>query len=163
MEVKELIKHQRKAYYTELSEASSKGTKVAYCCAWGPTEPLYAMDIIPAFPENYAVVASAKRQVVRFLEEAESRGISMDACSYTRAALGMMWANDGPYGPLPKPDLVIAYPHLCDPYSKWWEIYAREYNVPIFNFDGPNLIRGTHTPHELKWAVKQNEEMFKCQ
>ena len=67
MDVMEMIKHQRKAYYKQLSEAPANGVKVAYCAAWGPTEPLYAMDIIPAFPENYAVVASAKHQVVRFL------------------------------------------------------------------------------------------------
>jgi benzoyl-CoA reductase/2-hydroxyglutaryl-CoA dehydratase subunit BcrC/BadD/HgdB len=161
MDVKEMIKHQRKAYYTQLSEAREKGVKVAYCCAWGPTEPLYAMDIIPAFPENYAVIVSAKREVVRFLEVAERRGLSKDICSYTRAALGMMWADDGPYGPLPKPDLVISYPHLCDPYSKWWEIYAREYNVPIFHFDGPNLLRGKHTSQDLRWAVNNIEEMIK--
>ena len=96
-----MIKHQRKTCYRELSEASSKGIKVAYCCAWGPTEPLYAMDIIPAFPENYAVVVSAKRQ------------------------------------------------------------YAKEYNVPIFYFDGPHLIRGTHTDHEPRWAIKQNGDLFR--
>ena len=132
---------------------------MAYCSAWGPTEILYAMDLVPFMPENYSVLAAARQQVLPFLEEAEARGISRDVCSYCRASLGMMWLEEGPYGPLPRPDLVISYPHLCDPYSGWWELHARHYEAPMFNFDGPFLLKAEPQKHHLEWVTRQLKDL----
>lgn len=132
---------------------------MAYCSAWGPTEILYAMDMLPFMPENYAVIAAARQQVVPFLEEAEAKGVTRDVCSYCRASLGMMWLDDGPYGALPRPNLVISYPHLCDPYSGWWELHARHFDAPMFNFDGPFLLTAQPQEHHLDWVTQQLKDL----
>lgn len=148
-------KNVTRRYYEEIAQAREKGIPVAYCTGIGPTEVCYAMDVMPCMPENYVTICCARQMAERFCEAAESRGMSRDLCSYARVGLGMMWLEDGPYGALPKPDFIIAYPLACDPHAKWWEIVARHFQVPLFRFDGPFLFRGRVETHELEWVSSQ--------
>lgn len=143
----------QRQHYQDLAEAKSKGIPVAYCSGHGPTEICYAMGVLPCVPENYITISCAKQTALKFCETAEVRGIARDLCSYARVGLGMMWLEDGPLGALPKPNLIIAYPLLCDAHSKWWEIEAKYFGVPLFKLDGPFIFSGQPEPHQVEWMA----------
>ncbi len=148
-----------KSHYQELAEARSKGIPVGFFIGYGPTEVAYAMGVLPLIPENYITICCAKRIAERFCEAAEAKGIPRDVCAYAKVGLGMMWLEDGPYGPMPKPDFVVAWPWVCDTYAKAWEIMARYYEVPLFNFDGPYTIDGRREEYETEWMIGQIKDL----
>ena len=163
MERREQLKKIRKqdtyGYYERLSRAREEGIPVVHCSAMGPAEIFYSMGILPCFPENYVTICAAKQQAARFCEAAEKLGYSMDLCSYSRAGIGMMVEDDGPLGPMPVPDLVVANTLGCDPWTKWWEIEARHYGVPIYTFDGPYNYDGELRDSQLRYMARDLERM----
>lgn len=154
----QIVQHRKeytRRYYQDLAEAKSKGIPVAHTSAVGPAELLYSMGFEVCMPENYCTICASKQIAQPFVEAAEQRGFSRDLCSYSRCALGMLFLNNGPYGALPKPDIVIGNPIGCDPYTKWWEAWAKEYQVPFFIFDVPFNFSGEIQEHELQWVVSE--------
>jgi len=154
-EIARVRKDYTRGYYERIRKAREEGRPLAYTTALGPTELLYAMGVEVCMPENYVTICNAKQMAKRFCEEAESRSISPDLCSYARCGLGMMWAQDGPMGALPDPDVIVAAVSACDPHAKWWEITARHYGVPLFLIDAPFTFRGDVKPHDEAWMVSE--------
>jgi len=154
-EIARVRKDYMRGYYQRIREARDGGRPVAYTTALGPTELLYAMGVAVCMPENYVTICNAKQMAKGFCEEAESRSISPDLCSYARCGLGMMWAQDGPMGALPAPDFIVGAVSACDPHAKWWEITARHYGVPLFLIDAPYTFNGAVKPHDEAWMISE--------
>ena len=148
-------KRHTKQHYQELAEARAKGIKVAWTPAALVPELLDALGILPCAPENYSALCASKQLAAKFCEAGELRGISPDVCSYGRCIMGMMWENDGPYGPMPPPDLVINDPTFCDAHAKMWEIPSIHYNVPSFRLDGAFRFTGDVTQRDVDWRVSE--------
>ena len=146
-------KEYTKRFYQEAAEARENGRRTVHMTALGPTELMHAMDFLPVIPENYATIACAKQMAKNFCETAEHHGAAHDLCSYYRCGLGMFHEKDGPLGEIPPADLVVGFTGLCDPYVKWWETWAREYDAPCFIFEMPFNFTGEMAPHELEWMV----------
>ncbi len=140
-------------FYQEGAEARSRNKPMAHLGALGPTELLYSMGFQLTMPENYVTICCAKQMAGPFCETAEERGFSRDICSYSRCGLGMLYQENGPYGAMPKPDLVVGSTGLCDPYVKWWETWAKEYDVPFYLLDMPFNFTGELQEHELEWMA----------
>ena len=154
-EIAQVRKAYTKSYYARIRQAKKEGRPVAYTTALGPTELLYAMGVEVCMPENYVTICCAKQMAKGFCEEAESRSISPDLCSYARCGLGMMYSMDGPMGALPEPDFIVGVVSACDPHAKWWELKARHYNVPLFLIDSPYRLRGKVEPHHEEWMISE--------
>ena len=154
-EIAQVRKAYTKSFYARIRQAKKEGRPVAYTTALGPTELLYAMGVEVCMPENYVTICCAKQMAKGFCEEAESRSISPDLCSYARCGLGMMYSMDGPMGALPEPDFIVGVVSACDPHAKWWELKARHYNVPLFLIDSPYRLRGKVEPHHEAWMISE--------
>ena len=133
-----------KASIADAVQAKQEGKTIAYtfigCCY---DEIIRAMDIVPAWTENFAGICGAKRDVNRFLERAESLGFSRSLCTYALCGLGFdQWREesgemppDAPWGGQPKPDLMLSSGQIiCDPRYKWYQA-CRQYmpEVPMYN------------------------------
>ena len=149
----QMRKDYTKRFYQEAAEAKSQNKQVVHMPALGPTEIIHAMDFVPVMPENYATICCAKQMAKGFCETAEQSGFSHDLCSYFRCGLGMLYEETGPLGKMQKPDLVIGYTGVCDPYVKWWETWAQEYDVPCYIFDMPFNFTGEFQEHEMEWMT----------
>jgi benzoyl-CoA reductase/2-hydroxyglutaryl-CoA dehydratase subunit BcrC/BadD/HgdB len=129
-------------------KAKEEGKKIAYTfivCLYD--EILGAMDIVPVWTENYAGVCGAKRDAERFLERAESLGLSRSLCTYALCGLGFdQWREelgemppDAPWGGQARPDMMLSSGQiLCDPRNKWYQasqLYMPD--VPVYNIDLP--------------------------
>ena len=106
------------------------------------------MNIVPIWTENFAGICGAKRDSTRFLERAESLGLSRSLCTYALCGIGFdQWREelggemppDAPWGGQVRPDMMISSGQiLCDPRAKWYQT-SQQYmpDVPIFNMDMP--------------------------
>jgi len=144
------------AYYFIVKHPKWFGKKVAWITSGGPVEPLYAMGVLPFYPENYGAMCGAFRVSVPLCEAAERRGYSHDLCSYALTDLGSSFAGKGPLGRLPKPDFLVCSNNICGTVIKWYEIQARAFNVPLFFLDTPFFHDHIHE-HALQYVEKQME------
>jgi len=144
------------AYYFMVKHPRWFGKKVAWITSGGPVEPLYAMGVLPFYPENYGAMCGAGRVSVSLCEEAEQRGYSRDLCSYALTDIGSNLSGTGPLGVLPKPDFLVCCNNICGTVIKWYEIQARALQVPLFFLDTPFIHDEIHD-HTLRYVEEQME------
>lgn len=148
-----------KAYYFMVKHPHWFNKKVAWITSGGPVEPLYAMGILPFYPENYGAMCGASRLSVGLCEAAEEKGYSYDLCSYALTDLGSSITGKGPLGRLPKPHFLVCCNNICGTVIKWYEIQARAFKVPLFFIDTPFIHEEIH-PHTLNYVERQMEEFL---
>ena len=145
------------AYYFMVKHPDWFGKKVAWITSGGPVEPLYAMGVLPFYPENYGAICGASRMSASLCEAAEHKGYSHDLCSYALTDIGSSLTGKGPLGKLPKPDFLVCGNNICGTVIKWYEIQARNFNVPLFFFDTP-FVHDEIEEHTLKYVQNQMKE-----
>jgi benzoyl-CoA reductase/2-hydroxyglutaryl-CoA dehydratase subunit BcrC/BadD/HgdB len=131
-------------YYGAAHMARQNGKFIAYVNAFTPVELLYAMDMIPIYPENHAAIIGARKMTVEVATAAEGMGYSMDLCAYARCDLGSIKTGVSPTWGLPKPDLIVISNSQCGTLTKWFEVLSRTYNAPMFLIDVPHSGHGEH-------------------
>ncbi len=137
-----------KAAIRENLQAKEEGKPIAYSfivCAY--EEIIRAMDIVPAWTENYAAICAVKRDATRFLERAESENFSRSLCTYALCGLGFdVWREElgemppnPPWGGQARPDVMLGSGQmLCDPRNKWYQAAQRYMpDVPVYQTSLP--------------------------
>jgi benzoyl-CoA reductase/2-hydroxyglutaryl-CoA dehydratase subunit BcrC/BadD/HgdB len=142
------------AYYFMVKHPAWFAKKVAWITSGGPVEPLYAMGVLPFYPENYGAICGASRMSVPLCEAAEQRGYSRDLCSYALSDIGSGFTDKGPFGILPRPDFLVCGNNICGTVIKWYEVQARALNVPSFFLDTPFFHDKIHN-HTLQYVESQ--------
>ncbi len=121
-----------KEFITGTLQARAEGKqKIAYTFIVCHHEEIFrAMDVIPVWTENFAGICGAKRDAERFLQRAESLGLSRSLCTYALCGIGFdQWREElgqmppnAPWGGQARPDFMISSGQiLCDPRSKWYQ------------------------------------------
>jgi benzoyl-CoA reductase/2-hydroxyglutaryl-CoA dehydratase subunit BcrC/BadD/HgdB len=147
-------------YYTSLHTARQNGRWVAYVNAFTPVELLYAMDFVPVYPENHAVILGARRLTVEVAAAAEELGYSMDLCSYARCDMGSRITGKSPTMGLPRPDLLLVSNSQCGTMTKWFEVVARWYDAPMYLIDVPHSDTAEPDPQGREYVRSQLEELI---
>lgn len=135
-----VMKNMFMMYYmnAKMEELNPERTKkIAWITSGGPVEPLYAMDVIPIYPENHGALIGTAKQGTMLAEVAERQGFSPDLCSYARCDFGQIETGQSPIGGLPKPDFLVACNNICLTVIKWYEELARRFKVPLIIIDTP--------------------------
>jgi len=145
------------AYYFMAKHPSWFRKKVAWITSGGPVEPLYAMGVLPFYPENYGAMSGASRMAVSLCEAAEQKGYSRDLCSYALSDIGSSLTDKGPLGKLPKPDFLVCGNNICGTVIKWYEVQARALEVPIFFLDTP-FVHDEIQDHTLRYVQNQMKD-----
>jgi benzoyl-CoA reductase/2-hydroxyglutaryl-CoA dehydratase subunit BcrC/BadD/HgdB len=154
-----------KKFYEDAHRAKAEGRPVAWVASTFPVEMLFAMDVFPVWPENYASLCAARRVSVRLCEIAEGKGFSKDLCSYARCVIGSLFEKeDLPEGGIPKPDFLVASTGACDTHFKWFQFISRRFKVPMFLLDVPYNISGADSEHleeaHVEFYVSRLEELI---
>lgn len=147
-------------YYEEAQSARETGKLVAWITAVFPVELLYAMDIVPIYPENHAVICAARHMTEDLSKEVEARGYSRDLCAYARCDLGALYAGKSPIGGLPAPDFLLACNTQCGTLSKWFEVLNRHFSSPVFLLDSPFVRTPSLDPGSLLYLEEQIRELI---
>ena len=143
-------------YYIEAKTTREK--PIAWVTSGAPVEFLYAMDVLPIYPENYAAMCAAGHQSIELLEAAEAAGFSQDLCAYARTDFGADITQGGPAAGLPPPDFLLCSTNICKTVIKWYEVIARKYNVPLFIVDTPFLHDGL-TMELVDYTISQFKDL----
>lgn len=146
-------------YYTAAHTASQNGKFIAYVNAFTPVELLYAMDFIPIYPENHAVILGARRLSEEVAPAAEKLGYSMDLCSYARCDLGSILTGKSPTFGLPRPHLLVVSNSQCGTLTKWFEVLSRMYDTPMVLIDVPHSGKGEKDPQAERYVKAQLQEL----
>jgi bcr-type benzoyl-CoA reductase subunit B len=148
------MKEMMSMYYLEAKNAADNNQKVAWITSGGPVELLIAMDVIPIYPENHAAMCGVTRMAVDLCEVSEQMGYSRDLCSYARTDIGSAVTGKGPIMGLPKPDFLVCCNNICGSVTKWYEVLARLFDVPLIFIDTP-FIHDELTPQALEYVKEQ--------
>jgi benzoyl-CoA reductase/2-hydroxyglutaryl-CoA dehydratase subunit BcrC/BadD/HgdB len=154
-----------KAAISENLRAKEEGKLVAYTfivCAYD--EIIRAMDIVPAWTENYAAICAVKRDAQRFLEKAEAENFSRSLCTYALCGLGFdVWREElgamppeSPWGGQVKPDMMLGSGQMiCDPRNKWYQA-AQHYmpDVPVYEVGLP------WPPYEKDYDYREVQDYY---
>jgi benzoyl-CoA reductase/2-hydroxyglutaryl-CoA dehydratase subunit BcrC/BadD/HgdB len=146
-------------YYGGAHCANQNGKFIAYVNAFTPVELLYAMDMIPIYPENHAVIIGARKLSPELAGAAESSGYSTDLCSYAKCDLGWIKTGVSPTWGLPKPDLLLISNSQCGTLTKWFEVLARHYNCPMFLIDVPHSGQGAPDAAAERYVKSQLHDL----
>jgi benzoyl-CoA reductase/2-hydroxyglutaryl-CoA dehydratase subunit BcrC/BadD/HgdB len=159
--------------------AKEEGKKVAYayiCDAHD--EIMRAMDIVPAWGENFAGVCAAKRDAEKYLQKAEGENLSRSLCTYATCTIGFdMWREElggeappgAPWGGMGRPDMIIgSAQQLCDPRFKWPQA-TRHYlqDVPVYVGSmyyppwDPNMNHHEQEQIYVKYVTEELRELVK--
>jgi len=160
------MKEMMSLYYLEAKNAADNNQKVAWITSGGPVELLIAMDVIPVYPENHAAMCGVTRMGVDLCEVAEQMGYSRDLCSYARTDIGSAVTGKSPIMGLPKPDFLVCCNNICGTVTKWYEVLARLFDVPIVYFDAPFIHdeltdnAAEYVKQQIKRAIEQMESIL---
>ncbi|MGO9571227.1 MAG: 2-hydroxyacyl-CoA dehydratase subunit D, partial [Desulfomonilaceae bacterium] len=146
-------------YYGAAHMAKENGKFIAYVNAFTPVELLYAMDMIPIYPENHAVIIGARKMSQELAAAAEGMGYSMDLCSYARCDLGSIKTGLSPTWGLPKPDLLVISNSQCGTLTKWFEVLSRIYSAPMVLIDVPHSGNGEKDIAAERYVRSQLEDL----
>ncbi len=145
-------------YYGAAKMSEGSNQKIAWITSGGPVEFLYAMDIIPIYPENHGAMCGITRKTPGLKDTAEELGYSRDLCSYATGDIGDAVSKKGPIMGLPKPDLLVCSNNICGTVTKWYEVLADMFDVPLVFLDTP-FIHG-HTPPYLKDYLRKQFDYY---
>ena len=147
--------------------AREEGRPVAYAFINSSYEEIIrAMDVTPAWVENFAGVCGAKRVATDFLARAEADYFSRSLCTYALCSLGFdAWREEindvpppTPWGGLPRPSFMLATGGtICDPRYKWFQAlqgYMPDVPVHHINIPYPVFQKGVNHRDELAYYVK---------
>ncbi|MDT3700525.1 MAG: 2-hydroxyacyl-CoA dehydratase family protein [Thermincola sp.] len=154
-----ILKDMMARYYIRAEEESGKNN-LAWITAEFPVEILYAMNILPYYPENFAVKCASRRRADELMAVTEKKGFSQHLCSYARIGLGAAYWEDNPVERLPKPALLLPANVQCFSLPKWFELMAVHYKVPFFMLDTSFLEEGV-TPQACDYFTLELHEMVK--
>lgn len=141
----------------QLARAKEQGIMIAWMTAVAPAELCVAMDILPAFPENYGPLLASRGLSKELCDAAVAGGYSEDLCSYALANLGSILLKKGVEGTegLPRPDLLIATQYGCTTHVKWWEEMARIFDVPLFILDSAVTLEEDLLPYQEQYFASE--------
>ncbi len=148
-------------YYGGAHMGKANGKKIAYVNAFTPVELLYAMDMIPIYPENHAAIIGARKMSNEVTPAAEGMGYAIDLCSYARCDIGSAKMNLSPTWGLPKPDLLLISNSQCGTLTKWFETLARAHGCPMVLLDVPHSGNGEKDPAAERYVRGQLEDIIK--
>ncbi|MBI5118056.1 2-hydroxyacyl-CoA dehydratase [Candidatus Poribacteria bacterium] len=160
------MKEMMSMYYLEAKNAADNKQKVAWITSGGPVELLIAMDVIPVYPENHGAMCGVTRMGVELCEVSEHMGYSRDLCSYARTDIGSAVTGKSPIMGLPRPDFLLCCNNICGTVTKWYEVLARLFDVPLVYIDTPfiheelteNSVR--YVKSQISRAIRQMESIL---
>jgi len=149
-------------WYKRLEEAPRNGTPVAYLFISGNiAELLRVFEFELVFPEVNALQCGIKKVAGNFILKAEDLGYSSDVCGYVKNDIGLAASGTrGPFGTLPKPDLLVCNYSGCNTYIKWFEALAEHYGARLFLLDVPYRRLGElQRQEDLDYVVAQLKQL----
>jgi benzoyl-CoA reductase/2-hydroxyglutaryl-CoA dehydratase subunit BcrC/BadD/HgdB len=148
------------AYYKRLQRAEKLERPIAYVSLSFPKYLLYAMGIIPVYPQFHAGLQSARNRCENMLRNVESRlELPHDICGELKSTIGTVLFGDTMSFKMPKPDLVVTSSNVCIQAAKGFQYLARSLGIPYYFCDLPCVDEDENIALIVEYAKAQLMEM----
>ncbi len=138
------------SYFLRQTRMAFQGKRtVVWSSLLFPSELIHAAGAVPFFPEMFSSAAASVELAPRFLDKAQERGFSSDACAFHRVILGSYLE-----GFLPAPLVIGSVSYLCESAPLSFQAIALEENVPHLLLEIPY----EENEHGLACLAEQMEE-----
>lgn len=155
------LKELRLKHYLEIGTAKEKGKSVVT----GSTAAPY--PLVAGLGDNFVFLggepygASIGHDVsysLKCMQAAEAKGFTRDMCGYMRNYWGSMFLDHFYFtdNSFPTPDFCLTE-HLCDAgHSKWFQVVAEHYGVPLISLDlSTASISESPSEHKIEFIASQ--------
>ena len=150
----------QKEWFQELRKKVNEGEPLAFVNADVPQEIFRAMDIPYIVNQWWSSVCAAKQMSPYYLNLLNQKGYRKDLCRYCSLSLASAFDPEpekGPWGGLPVPTVAVTK-LTCDSQSKIFDLWSKEFGVPIYTLENtvPRIIPN-------RWwelAPRKWEELF---
>lgn len=125
-------------YYKQVNNFQKEGKPVAWIGMDFPPYFLWAMDIVPVFPQIDAAFQAQRKRVKKMMNELESKWeIPHNICGEVKGVLGaVLFDNEIPFR-VPKPDILITTNCSCNSMSKAFKYLRNHLNTELLYADFP--------------------------
>lgn len=141
--------------YQSAFDAKKNGKLVAWSTSIFPQELPEVFDIQVLYPENHSAALAAKKEAPHFIADAESKGYSIDVCSYAKTNLSYKDLLESENLNMPRPDLMLCCNNICNQVLKWYENIAKELDIPMILIDTAYNYEYNVTPSRVQYIKEQ--------
>ncbi|AEB75167.1 2-hydroxyacyl-CoA dehydratase subunit D [Clostridium botulinum] len=156
-----LVKNLLDNHYKEVNMAKERGELVGWSTSIFPQEIAETFGLHVLYPENHAAAVAAKHESLKVCEVAESKGYSIDICSYARVNLGYVDLKKIESINMPQPDFILCCNNICNTVIKWYENIAKELNIPMILMDTPFNSEYEITQERIDYFKGQLQEAIR--
>jgi len=149
------------SYYQMVRNAEKNNQIVALTALGFPKNILYAMRIVPIYPQLHAGFQSSRKVTPHLIRDVEGKyDIPHDVCGEVKAMIGSVVGGDKLPFQLPEPKLIISSNCTCGIVEKGlYFLYKTLNNIPMLTFDSPRFL-GAPASHTKKYMQKQIKEII---
>jgi len=149
-------------HYRRLRRAREEGRVVAWTTIGVPKNLLYAMDVVPAYPQFHAAFQSSRGKARHILDHLEGKyEIPHDICGEVKSMIGTLLSGERLAFKLPPPDLMIANNGACIAAAKGLQFLNRFMKVPFFFCDYPFVSTDETEGHARQYVNRQLEDIVR--
>ena len=147
-------------YYRSLRFAERKGRPIAWTCLGFPKNILFALDIIPAYPQFHIAFQPAGKTREHIIRNIEGKyQISPDLCGEVKSMICSAVNSDVMSFRLPEPDMLVATNSACNNQIKGFNFLEHYFKIPLFFYDYPRSFYDIPKPHKESYLKQQFEEI----
>ena len=121
--------------FTDTIEAKARGEKIGWSTSLFPQEIAETLGLQIVYPENHGAAIAAKKLAAPFLQAAEAGGCNNDLCSYAKINLAYADVLQCDASNMPRPDFLLVGNNGCNEITKWFELLAKKFDIPLFMVD----------------------------
>lgn len=133
--------HMKEYYKSLVKRVSEDGEPFAIMSANHPHEIFRAMDIPFLVNQWFTGICAAKQLSSNFFDNMEKAGYKRGLCGYCSTSFAFSLGNmeNGPYGRLPKPTLILAE-NFCASSTKIMELFAEQVGAKFYTLENPACL-----------------------
>ncbi len=149
-------------YYRRIRTARKNNQRVAWTSIGFPKNLLYAMNIVPAYPQLHVGFQASKGLTGQILGDVEGKyEIPHDLCGEVKSMIGTIINGDRLSFTLPEPHLLAATNCACSAQVKGFNFLHHYLKIPLFFSDYPCVSNDPTDPHVLAYVKGQLAEIVR--
>ncbi len=143
-------------YYRTLKKADANGRLVAWSALGFPKHVLFALGMIPVYPQFHVAFQSSRGLTGRIIRDVEGRyEIPHDICGEVKSMIGTILNGEKLAFKLPEPDLIASCNSTCGATAKGFQFLRKHLGIPLYFCDYPCVTDSTPGAHSLRYVRDQ--------
>ena len=142
-------------HYNKMEKAQREKQPVVWVSIDFPAHILWAMDIVPVFPQVHATFQAQRKKVKKMLLTMENKwGLPHSLCGEVKAMIGTLVYGDDVAFALPHPDFMVSANCSCGAMTKGAQYLSEHLDIELLFADFP-YVQSEVTADMIEYSVSQ--------